>query len=157
LTEPANKRIAQVSEISQPIGVSAVSTPTREEFVAMAKRGTVHQDVGAEEDLANILKNSVPAVEFEITGGSPLSEQYESGELIERLRECGLFVDDDRKGHVFVATTPENLTAITNAKTPFEFGRAHGYSDDDIAAFYLKRRGGDVDLGYVEYIQDVLS
>ncbi len=93
----------------------------------MAKRGTVHQDIGAEEDLATILKKSVPAVEFEIAGRSPLSEQYESGELIERLRERGLFVDDDRMGHVFVGTTPENLVAITNAKTPFEFGRAHGY------------------------------
>ncbi len=155
LVEQANKHVAQASEIAQTTGVSAASTPTRDEFAAMAKRGTVHQDFGAEEDLANILKKSVPAVEFEIAGGSPLSEQYESGELVERLRERGLFVDDDRMGHVFVGTTPEKLTTITNAKTPFEFGRAYGYSDDDIAAFYVKRRGGDVDLGYAEYTQDI--
>ena len=155
MVERKRKYIAQASEIGQATEVSAVSPPTRDEFAAMAKRGTVHQDMGAEEDLATILKKSVPAVEFEIAGRSPLSEQYESGELIERLRERGLFVDDDRMGHVFVGTTPENLVAITNAKTPFEFGRAHGYSDDDIAAFYVKRRGGDVDLGYAEYAQDI--
>ena len=67
----------------------------------------------------------------------------------------GLFVDDDRMGHIFVGTTPENLAAIKNPRTPFELGRAYGYSDDDIAAFYVKRRGGDVDLGYEQYARDI--
>jgi hypothetical protein len=154
LLEQARKDIAPAIEIEKPTTVRAVSAPTRDEFAAMAKRGRIHQDVGPEGDLANILQKSVPAVDFDFARSSSLSEQYESGELIERLRECGLFVNDDRMGHVLVGTTPENLATIENAKTPLDLGRAYGYSDDDIATFYVKRRGGDVDLGYAEYARD---
>ena len=57
-------------------------------------------------------------------------------------------------GKVFVGTMPENLAAIRNAQTPLDYGRPYGYSDDDIAAFYVRRRGGDVEQAYKEYTED---
>ena len=65
-----------------------------------------------------------------------------------------MFVDDDGMGIIHVGTTQENLDAIKQAKTPLEIGRLSGYSDEDIAAFYLKRRGGAEDIAFEEYKTD---
>jgi hypothetical protein len=129
--------------------------PTLVEFAAMARRGKVHKAVLPKEDLANILAKKVPAVSLEIIGIShSLSEQYESGALQAELEKNGLFVDDDRMGMLYAATSLENLAAIKNAETPLEYARAFGYTDDDAAAFYLKRRGGNVAVGYADFISD---
>jgi len=44
---------------------------------------------------------------------------------------------------------------LKKARSPVDFGRLHGYSEDDIACFYLKRRRGRADIAYAEYIQDL--
>jgi hypothetical protein len=41
------------------------------------------------------------------------------------------------------------------AKSPVDLGRLYGYSEDDIACFYLRRRGGLPDVAYEEYICDL--
>tara|TARA_Y100000401_G_scaffold62194_1_gene49415 strand:+ start:780 stop:8978 length:8199 start_codon:yes stop_codon:yes gene_type:complete len=43
---------------------------------------------------------------------------------------------------------------ITN---PIQLGRINRYSEDDIAQFYVARRGGDVELGYEEYVEDLAA
>jgi hypothetical protein len=35
---------------------------------------------------------------------------------------------------------------LNKAKSPLDFGRLYGHSEDDIACFYLKRRGGGADI-----------
>ena len=47
--------------------------------------------------------------------------------------------------------TPEKLN---QAKTPLDYGRAYGYSEDDIAHFYNFRRRGHV-MAYDEYLHDL--
>jgi hypothetical protein len=44
---------------------------------------------------------------------------------------------------------------LNKAKSPLDFGRLYGYSEDDIACLYLKRRGGRADIAYAEYICDL--
>ena len=46
---------------------------------------------------------------------------------------------------------------LKNAETPYEYGKAYGYSKADIAHFYAQRRGGgDIGqkLGHKEFIAD---
>jgi hypothetical protein len=127
---------------------------TQKQFDKLAAKGKIHEAATANEDLARILDKRVPAVDFDITQGHPFSDQYESGILPEQLRQEGLFVDDDHMGMLLVGTTPENLTALKNARTALEYGRAYGYSDADVAAFYLERRGNNAELAHAEFDRD---
>jgi hypothetical protein len=45
----------------------------------------------------------------------------------------------------------------SDARSPVDLGRLYGYSEDDIACFYLRRRGGLPDIAYEEYIYDLKS
>ncbi len=49
------------------------------------------------------------------------------------------------------APTPEKLKQAT---TPLDYGRAYGYSEDDIAHFYNFRRRGHA-MAYDEYLHDL--
>jgi hypothetical protein len=58
--------------------------------------------------------------------------------------------------HMAVEDAVEPSKADLNrAKSPLDFGRLYGYSEDDIACFYLKRRRGRSDIAYAEYISDL--
>jgi hypothetical protein len=46
---------------------------------------------------------------------------------------------------------------LSNAQSPVDLGRLYGYSEDDIACFYLRRRDGLPDIAYEEYICDLKS
>ncbi len=44
---------------------------------------------------------------------------------------------------------------LNRAKSPVDFGRLYGYSEDDIACFDPRRRGGLPDIARAEYICDL--
>lgn len=127
---------------------------TLEDFAAMAQRGTIRQAKTDPEAIKAVIAGKQPATELNLLGGHPLARQYEMGQLTDRFAKAGLYVDDDRMGRVFVGRDQAAVDALKNAKTPAQYGRAYGYSEDDIAHFYVKRRGGDVGLGYDEYLAD---
>jgi hypothetical protein len=52
------------------------------------------------------------------------------------------------------ATPGEKKPELVRAQSAVDFGRLYGYSEDDIACFYLKRRRGRADIAYSEYIRD---
>ena len=135
--------------------LSAVK-PTLEEFMTMAGRGQIRQAKTPQQDLSAILKGKVSATDFDINAAHPFGRKYEEGELTRQLEDAGLVVDDDRMGRVIAGRTQADVDALKNAKTAAEYGRIYGYSDDDIAAFYLKRRGGDPDLAYEEFVREHL-
>jgi hypothetical protein len=43
---------------------------------------------------------------------------------------------------------------LDEAQTPVELGRLYGYTEDDIAHFYMSRRRG-VETSYIEYVRDL--
>jgi hypothetical protein len=135
-------------------GLAKGASMTLQDFLSAAKSGSIRKAAGPIEDLNNILSKKVPAVDFDINQGHPLSSRYESGKLTSDLQKKGLFVDDDMMGKVYVGTSPENLQAIKSAKTPFDYGRAYGYSDNDIAAFYHTRYGGDLNVALNKFLKD---
>lgn len=131
----------------------------QETFAAMAAKGKVRQARTVREDIRDIKRGKMNAVDLDFvgTGDGRLGHQYEMGEITDGLKKAGLHVEDDRMGTVFAGKTKADVDALRNAQTPDEFGRAYGYSEDDIAAFYVRRRGGDVQAGYGEYVRDLAS
>jgi hypothetical protein len=127
-----------------------------DEFAELAASGKLRQARTTEQDISDITEKKMPATVINLQGaGDELSIAYESGEITDQLTQAGLFVDDDKMGTIYVGTTQENLDAIKSAENPAEIGKLSGYSDADIAAFYLKRRGGDKKAAFQEYRSDL--
>jgi len=127
-----------------------------DEFAELAASGKLRQARTTEQDISDITEKKMPATVINLQGADDeLSIAYESGEITDQLTNAGLFVDDDQMGTIYVGTTQENLDAIKLAENPAEIGKLSGYSDADIAAFYLKRRGGDKKAAFQEYRSDL--
>lgn len=60
-------------------------------------------------------------------------------------------------GEVIVAKTKEDAMRVANADTNYAFGKAYGYSDNDIAYFYDKRFGPYAYDNWIADRQDWLS
>lgn len=127
-----------------------------DDFVALASKGQVRQARTTEQDIADITKRKMPATVINLRNADDeLSIAYESGEITDQLQGAGLFFDDNKMGVIHVGTTQDNLDAIKEAQNPAEIGKLSGYSDADIAAFYLKRRGGNKEIAFEEYKSDL--
>ena len=134
---------------------NSININSVKDFTALAARGKLRTAKTTKQDIADIVKKKMLATVINLRAADDnLSMQYETGKITQKLEDAGLFVDDDGMGIIHVGTTQENLDAIKQAKTPLEIGRLSGYSDEDIAAFYLKRRGGAEDIAFEEYKTD---
>jgi hypothetical protein len=63
-----------------------------------------------------------------------------------------------KRGRIHMAaedTIEPSEADLNKAKSPVDLGRLYGYSEDDIASFYLRRRGGLPGIAYEEYISDL--
>lgn len=129
-------------------------TPTFEEFSQMVKRGKMHTALDDKASVNAVLRGKKPATDLDMDSGHPLSGQYQMGNLTDRFKKAGLYVDDDMMGRVFVGKDKATVDLLKNAKNPTDYGRAYGYSDDDIAHFYTKRAGGMPEIGYQEWLAD---
>lgn len=124
-------------------------------FEQMAAKGKVRQARSDEQDVADLLAGRMKANDFIIDDSSPFGEAYEMGDFTDRFIEAGFVVADDKYGRVFIGRDQASVDALMNAKTPLEYGEAYGYSPDDIARFYLERRGGDVAAAFDDYRNDL--
>jgi hypothetical protein len=124
------------------------------DFKEMASRGQLRQARSEAQDYKDLLARKMKANDFEIDDGSKFSEAYEMGDFTKKLKDAGLFVIDDGYGRVVAGVDEAAARALAQAKTPAEFGELYGYSPDDIARFYVARRGGDVDQAFSEYVKD---
>lgn len=125
-------------------------------FKKSASSGKVNQARTPDQDLEDVISGNMPATDFDLRGYDPdvggLS--YEGGELTEALEEAGLYVVDNRMGRIFVGQSKEDVDRLMSASNPYEYGKAYGYSDDDIAAFYKRLRGDNDEVAYQEYLRD---
>jgi hypothetical protein len=78
--------------------------------------------------------------QFETVGGRPTLEEFQVMAKRGRIH----LSDDD--------TVTPSKAELERAKTPIDLGRVYGYSEDDIAHFYLVRFRGQVDQAYCQYI-----
>src|SRR5436190_23989142 len=84
-------------------------------------------------DLDNVLKGDKPATDINVGMGSRLSEEYESGKLLERIQQSGAHVIDDNAGTLIVGKTQADAERLQRAHDlmnrggkPIDLGRAYG-------------------------------
>jgi len=144
---------AAMAMTALPGNVGAVDDVVkRADFEKMASRGKVHQARATEaENIKAVQDGDAKAFKFEDID----DYEYESGDFTDRVSKTGLYIDDDMYGTVYAGKTKEDVEALKSAKTPIEYGRAAGYSEDDIATFYIARRRGDAGIAFDEYISDL--
>jgi len=125
---------------------------TFDTFKKMASKGKVQKAKSQKESLKSIREKKVPAQDFEF---DDFDEMYESGDFTKKLKKEGLFVIDDMMGKVIVGRTKKDAENLAKAKTPIDFGKSYGYSDSDIAKFYVARNQGDYEKAYKDYLKDL--
>ena len=153
--EEAAKLVARWDAMKEP-GLSEEGQSYRDpaKFAALAAKGKVRQALSYKQEL-RALRQGKRATDFDFTGHEDGGNDYESGKFTDEMERRGYHVVDDGYGRVFVGKDEASVKALMNARTPLEYGRAYGYPESDIAAFYVKRRGGDVAAGYEDYVRDL--
>ena len=142
--------------------------PTLDEFGEMAGRGVLRERRNYDEFEGEALEYF-----YDDTDGTLYEALEEQGiinisdddfELVidrlsdagnpERLQELGFgpeFIEELREARRIAR---REIDAEVDGGNPIQLGRINQYSEDDIAHFYVARRGGDVELGYEEYLED---
>tara|TARA_R100000734_G_C3281373_1_gene74909 strand:- start:62 stop:808 length:747 start_codon:yes stop_codon:yes gene_type:complete len=128
---------------------------TKSEFKKLANKGKINIARNQEESLKALLEKKSPAQNFEINEYDDLAMDYETGKFTKSLKDKGFYVIDDKMGNVVAGQTKKDAENLLKASSPYEYGKSYGYSDEDIAQFYVNRKGGDLDAGYEQYINDI--
>lgn len=124
-------------------------------FGDLKKGGRMRQARTPDEDFAAVTKGEMPAADFDLQGRDEINGlSYEAGDFTKALEDKGLYVYDDRMGTVIAGKSKADVDALRAAQTPYDYGKAYGYSDADIAAFYSSRRGGMDEIAEKEFKQD---
>lgn len=124
-----------------------------DEFIDLASKGEVKQFRNNEDSAKALINKESKAQDFEFEDMFE-ADEYESGEFTKKLEDAGLYVEDNMMGKVIAGQTKQDVENLKKAQNPYEFGKSYGYSEPDIAAFYINRRGGNAQLGYEDFIQD---
>ena len=124
-----------------------------DEFKSLAEKGQMRQARTFDQDVKDVINKKMPANIFEITGKN--AYDYESGNFVKKLEKAGLYVDDDKLGTVIAGKTKKDVETLKEAQTPIEYGLSYGYKPEDIAKFYVNRRGNQADIGYAEFLDDL--
>jgi hypothetical protein len=114
----------------------------------MVAEGKINTARSFEQDVTDVLNGKINAVSFEFS--TDKSYEYESGDFADRFNNSSLIVDDNRMGTVYVGKTQKDIDNLKKADNSIEYGRAYGYSENDIAHFYAQRRGGNNEYGFEE-------
>jgi hypothetical protein len=121
-------------------------------FKKLASKGKLQKAKSQEESLKSITKKEVPAQDFEF---NDFDEIYESGEFTNKLERAGLYVIDDMIGRVVAGRTKKDAEKLAKAESPIDYGKSYGYSNSDIAQFYVARNQGDYKKAYKDYLKDL--
>ena len=124
-----------------------------DEFKSLAEKGQMRQARTFDQDVKDVINKKMPANIFELTGKN--AYDYESGNFVKKLEKAGLYVDDDKLGTVIAGKTKKDVERLKQAQTPIEHGLSYGYKPEDIAKFYVNRRGNRADIGYAEFLDDL--
>jgi hypothetical protein len=122
------------------------------EFEALAKTGKIHTAKSSAQELESLRKGQSEVAEIRAN-----ADTVEGDELLEGLKQEGYAIEASPIAFDswIVGKNKEAISKLKNAKSPIDFGRAYGYSDADIAQFYVRRRGGDKKSAFREYLEDL--
>jgi len=125
---------------------------TEAEFETLAKTGKIHTAKSPTQELESLRKGQSQVAEIQAD-----ADTVEGDELLESLKQEGYAIEQSPQAFDswIVGKDKEAIARLKNANSPIEFGRAYGYSDADIAQFYIRRRGGNKGIAYREYLSDL--
>jgi len=125
---------------------------TETEFEALAKTGKIHTAKTLKQELESLRKGQSEVAEVRAN-----ADTVEGDELLQSLKQEGYAIEPSPIGFDswIVGKNEEAISKLKNAKSPIDFGRVYGYSDADIAQFYIRRRGGDKRSAFREYLEDL--
>lgn len=129
-----------------PVGASIKSL---DDFAEIASKGKVNMAKSQKQELDDLLSGKSKFAEVNLNWDMP-----ETYDLADSLAEKGFKSKIDDRGVTRFYKNEKDIQAIESAQTPIDFGKAYGYSDEDIAAFYLQRRGGDKEAAYKDFLSD---
>jgi hypothetical protein len=130
----------------------AMQKITETEFEALAKTGKIHPAKNAKQELESLRQGQSEVAEIRAD-----ADTVEGDELLQNLKQEGYAIEPSPVAFDswIVGKNKEAISKLKNAKSPVDFGRAYGYSDADIAQFYMRRRGGDKTSAFREYLSDL--
>ncbi len=131
-----------------PVGMTSRSPVDYKEFVKLAESGQIRMAKNKEQELNDLLSGKAKFAEVLMTTAKP-----EIKELVNQLKGQGYQLTTKRQGPdtmTYIYKNEEDVRPIFEAKNPAEYGKAYGYSDADIARFYMERG-----LGHQKYLKDI--
>ena len=119
-------------------GLLGLQTP--EEFVKLAEKGKLNTAKNTKQEIGGLLSGKSKFAELpNLDWDNP-----KTYDLVDPLIAKGFKEKTIKQGPDTVTLlykSPEDIKLLENANNPYEYGKAYGYSDADIAHFYSKRFG----------------
>jgi hypothetical protein len=112
-------------------------------FEQLAKTGKMRQAKNKEQELNDLITGKSKFAEVRLNWDDP-----KTYDLADKLKAQGFDSTVTQQGKDMVTLfhkSAEDVSPVLNAKTPYDFGKAYGYTDNDIAAFYNNRYGKDAE------------
>lgn len=123
-----------------PMGITKTVGNT---FQELAKTGKMRQAKNKEQELNDLISGKSKFAEVRLNWDDP-----KTYDLADKLKAQGFDSTVTQQGNDMVTLfhkETEDVSPVLNSKTPYDFGKAYGYSDNDIAAFYNNKYGKDAE------------
>lgn len=110
-------------------------------FEQLAKTGKIRQAKNKEQELNDLIKGKSNFAEVRLNWDDP--KTYDLSDKLKKQGFESTLIDQGLDQITLFHKPNENISSIVNAKTPYDFGKAYGYPENDIAAFYVNKYGDD--------------
>jgi len=114
-----------------------------EGFSELAASGKLVQAKNRTQEIDDLVKGKSKFAEVRLNWNDPAS--YDLADKLKKKGFMSTVIDQGRDQVTLFHKKPEDITSIVNAKTPYDYGKAYGYSDADVANFYKQRYGNEAE------------
>jgi hypothetical protein len=114
-----------------------------EGFSELAASGKLVQAKNKTQELDDLVKGKSKFAEVKLNWDDPKS--YDLADKLEKQGFMSTVIDQGRDQVTLFHKKPEDIASIVSAKTPYDYGKAYGYSDADVAKFYKERYGNEAE------------
>ncbi len=109
-------------------------------FESLAKSGSLKQAKSRAQELEDLVKGRSKFAEVKLNWDDPKTYDF-----ADELKAKGFDSTIDKNGTTIFHKPNENINGVLNASNPYEYGKAYGYNENDIAHFYTQRFGSDAE------------
>jgi hypothetical protein len=114
-----------------------------EGFSELAASGKLVQAKNRKQEIDDLVKGKSKFAEVTLNWDDPKS--YDLADKLEKQGFMSTVIDQGRNQVTLFHKKPEDIASIVSAKTPYDYGKAYGYSDADVANFYKQRYGKEAE------------